>query len=178
MNGGIPVGMPIVPSLYAYHAHGPPPPAAAQSMIGEPRPLAMSSRKLAASVGNGLDESGNSGAESPGGTGIYRRKGHLNERAFSYSIRQEHRSRSHGSLASLQFNPPDMKKEREIAQMVAGLDLNENDSSTLHRKTSQGPPMMNGGPGSSSQAIYGNGGGAVIYGNGGGPSGSFGKPRR
>ncbi|XP_055854094.1 uncharacterized protein LOC129917907 [Episyrphus balteatus] len=187
MNGGIPVGMPIVPSLYAYHAHGPPPPQVAQSMIGEPRPLAMSSRKLAASVGNGLDESGNSGAESPGGTGIYRRKGHLNERAFSYSIRQEHRSRSHGSLASLQFNPPDMKKEREIAQMVAGLDLNENgggDSATLHRKSSQGPPMMmnggGGGPGTSAQAIYGNGGGAVIYGNGGGggPSGSFGKPRR
>ncbi|XP_055908966.1 uncharacterized protein LOC129943493 [Eupeodes corollae] len=180
MNGGIPVGMPIVPSLYAYHAHahGPPPPQVAQSMIGEPRPLAMSNRKMAASVGNGLDESGNSGAESPGGTGIYRRKGHLNERAFSYSIRQEHRSRSHGSLASLQFNPPDMKKEREIAQMVAGLDLNEADAATLHRKSSQGPPMMNGGPGSSAQAIYGNGGGAVIYGNGGGPSGSFGKPRR
>jgi hypothetical protein len=31
---------------------------------------------------------------------IYRRKGHLNERAFSYSIRQEQRSRS-GSLANL-----------------------------------------------------------------------------
>lgn len=38
--------------------------------------------------------------------GIYRKKGHLNERAFSYSIRQEHRSRSHGSLANLKFAAP------------------------------------------------------------------------
>lgn len=40
------------------------------------------------------------------GGGIYRKKGHLNERAFSYSIRQEHRSRSHGSLANLKFAAP------------------------------------------------------------------------
>jgi hypothetical protein len=77
---------------------------------------------------------------SPFNTGIYRKKGHLNERAFSYSIRQEHRSRSYGSLANLQFanesggpllrpsgSPPHtaegMKKEREIIQMVRDLDL-------------------------------------------------------
>ena len=41
--------------------------------------------------------------QSPFNTGIYKRKGHLNERAFSYSIRQEHRSRSYGSLANLKF---------------------------------------------------------------------------
>lgn len=137
-GGGIPLGMPVQPpAMFAYAtpvavgANG-----GGSSMIGEPRPLALSSRKLAQSAAAGLDDmhsmggggvvgNGNhSGAESPGGTGIYRRKGHLNERAFSYSIRQEHRSRSHGSLASLQFNPPDLKKEREIAQMVAALDLN------------------------------------------------------
>lgn len=82
-------------------------------------------------------------------TGIYRRKGHLNERAFSYSIRQEHRSRSYGSLANLKFAPPpvipngnaippppvaldvqnvpvnkqDLKKEREIMQMMHDLQL-------------------------------------------------------
>lgn len=39
---------------------------------------------------------------SPSNLGIYKRKGHMNERAFSYSIRQEHRSRSN-SLANLQF---------------------------------------------------------------------------
>uniref|UniRef100_A0A1B6DAA8 PID domain-containing protein n=1 Tax=Clastoptera arizonana TaxID=38151 RepID=A0A1B6DAA8_9HEMI len=84
--------------------------------------------------------------ESPFNTGIYRRKGHLNERAFSYSIRQEHRSRSHGSLANLKFAPPpiipnggispsdaqyyggsinkeEMKKEREIMQMMQDLEL-------------------------------------------------------
>ncbi|XP_030369628.1 uncharacterized protein LOC115620509 [Scaptodrosophila lebanonensis] len=186
-SGGVPVGMPIVPPLYAYHQQamgaGVPPPALAQSLIGEPRPLGLSSRKLAASMGNGLDDSGNSGAESPGGTGIYRRKGHLNERAFSYSIRQEHRSRSHGSLASLQFNPPDMKKEREIAQMVAGLELNDSDDrqmgpTTLQRKQAA---MVNGAgaPMGHAQAIYGNSGPAPIYGNGPlGPANSFGKPRR
>lgn len=75
-------------------------------------------------------------------TGIYRRKGHLNERAFSYSIRQEHRSRSYGSLANLKFAAPpivpingvgpdsagpnnkvDLKKEREIMQMMQDLEL-------------------------------------------------------
>ncbi|KAJ6216353.1 hypothetical protein RDWZM_007510 [Blomia tropicalis] len=40
-------------------------------------------------------------------SGIYKKKGHLNERAFSYSIRQEHRSRSN-SLSNLAFDnvPP------------------------------------------------------------------------
>jgi hypothetical protein len=41
--------------------------------------------------------------ESPFNTGIYKKKGHLNERAFSYSIRQEHRSRSN-SLSNLHFD--------------------------------------------------------------------------
>ncbi|XP_055382883.1 uncharacterized protein LOC129613027 [Condylostylus longicornis] len=171
-SGGIPVGMPIIPSMYAPYpgGHPPPPPAlngGPGSMISESRPLAMSNRKLAQSAGNGLDDSGNSGAESPGGTGIYRRKGHLNERAFSYSIRQEHRSRSHGSLASLQFNPPDMKKEREIAQMVAGLDLNDDLSTMQHRKTSASLHQNGNIP---QQQMNGN-----IYGP---VSGNYGKPRR
>lgn len=41
------------------------------------------------------------GSAMPNG-GIYKKKGHLNERAFSYSIRQEHRSRSN-SLSNLVF---------------------------------------------------------------------------
>lgn len=45
-------------------------------------------------------------SDSKFNTGIYRKKGHLNERAFSYSIRQEHRSRSHSSLATLSFAEP------------------------------------------------------------------------
>lgn len=95
-------------------------------------------KKLAQSM-NGLDQrldDPNLGeGESPFNTGIYRKKGHLNERAFSYSIRQEHRSRSYGSLANLKFASPipnghhevedreDIKKEREIMQMVQDLDL-------------------------------------------------------
>ncbi|XP_046385668.1 zinc finger CCCH domain-containing protein 4 [Ischnura elegans] len=78
--------------------------------------------------------------DSPFNTGIYRKKGHLNERAFSYSIRQEHRARSYGSLANLKFatnggngvgpsGPPreDIKKEREIMQMMQDLDLSGDD---------------------------------------------------
>jgi len=45
-------------------------------------------------------------SDSPFNTGIYKKKGHLNERAFSYSIRQEHRSRSN-SLANIEVNPDD-----------------------------------------------------------------------
>ncbi|XP_036340635.1 uncharacterized protein LOC118750004 [Rhagoletis pomonella] len=179
-GSGIPVGLPIVPPIYAFHqAMGAPPPpqtAIAQPLIGEPRPLAMSNRKITVSMGNGLDEALNSGPESPGGTGIYRRKGHLNERAFSYSIRQEHRSRSHGSLASLQFNPPDVKKEREIAQMIAGLDLHDGHEKEMERKHM----LSNNGGGAGiqpPQTIYGNGGTAAIYGNDM-SLGGFGKPRR
>ncbi|XP_023309883.1 uncharacterized protein LOC108903171 [Anoplophora glabripennis] len=90
-------------------------------------------KKLAQSM-NGLDDPNLGSDESPFNTGIYRKKGHLNERAFSYSIRQEHRSRSYGSLANLKFATPipnghdvedreDIKKEREIMQMVQDLDL-------------------------------------------------------
>ncbi|KAK4316497.1 hypothetical protein Pmani_012354 [Petrolisthes manimaculis] len=57
---------------------------------------------------------------------IYGRKGHLNERAFSYSIREEHRSRSYGSLAGLGEESMS-KKDREILQMVADLDLSGDD---------------------------------------------------
>lgn len=185
-SSGIPVGLPMIPPIYTYHqGMGPPPPpqpTIAQSLIGEPRSLAMSNRKLAVSMGNGLDDGLNSGTESPGGTGIYRRKGHLNERAFSYSIRQEHRSRSHGSLASLKFNPPDMKKEREIAQMVAGLDLNDGPEGEMSSTTLQRKHMIatnDGGIGiQSQQAIYGNGGANALYGNSMCTAGSFGKPRR
>ena len=52
---------------------------------------------------------------------IYGRKGHINERAFSYSIREEHRSRSYGSLAGL--GESENKKDKEIMQMVQDLDL-------------------------------------------------------
>ncbi|KAH9389842.1 hypothetical protein TYRP_007389 [Tyrophagus putrescentiae] len=49
----------------------------------------------------------NSSSSAVGGIGggIYKKKGHLNERAFSYSIRQEHRSRSN-SLSNLAFDSP------------------------------------------------------------------------
>lgn len=103
--------------------------------------------------------------ESRFGTGIYRRKGHLNERAFSYSIRAEHRSRSHGSLASLGFNaqngttlPKEDKKDREIAQLVAGLNLEESNErvsgSVPHHPGTSGPYSRGPGtPGSQPQPL-------------------------
>ena len=45
-----------------------------------------------------LISSDSNAEDSEFGAGIYK-KGHINERAFSYSIRNEHRSRSYGSLA-------------------------------------------------------------------------------
>uniref|UniRef100_T1IV08 PID domain-containing protein n=1 Tax=Strigamia maritima TaxID=126957 RepID=T1IV08_STRMM len=64
--------------------------------------------------------------------GIYHRKGHMNERAFSHSIRQEHRSRSHNSLSTLVFNgnspPSDKYGEDDITQMVSELNLFEDGS--------------------------------------------------
>lgn len=76
-------------------------------------------RKLTQSM-NGLDDPnlGNvNGDESPFNTGIYRKKGHLNERAFSYSIRQEHRSRSYGSLANLKFASPTPNGVHEVLKL-------------------------------------------------------------
>lgn len=71
----------------------------AQSMNGLDDPNLM--------MGGAVPPPGAAGQdESPFNTGIYRKKGHLNERAFSYSIRQEHRSRSYGSLANLKFATP------------------------------------------------------------------------
>merc|ERR1719266_1524594 len=46
---------------------------------------------------NKIGSSDSNAEESEFGAGIYK-KGHINERAFSYSIRNEHRSRSFGSL--------------------------------------------------------------------------------
>ncbi|CAB3374312.1 Hypothetical predicted protein [Cloeon dipterum] len=87
--------------------------------------------------------------ESPFNTGIYRKKGHLNERAFSYSIRQEHRSRSYGSLASLKFEngadspgKEDSKKEREIMQMMHDLDMSGEELQA--HVNGNGHPMVNG----------------------------------
>ena len=81
-------------------------------------------------------QSANNRSNSPFNTGIYR-KGHLNERAFSYSIRQEHRSRSN-SVANLNFNQDEIDHPHEPADIQHMLN---------------GPPppqarklMQNGGP--------------------------------
>lgn len=58
---------------------------------------------------------------------IYGRREHLNERAFSQSIRAEHRSQSFASLVGLEDDPRLSKKDREMMQMVADLDLSGDD---------------------------------------------------
>merc|ERR1719507_2692149 len=59
-----------------------------------------SSSNHSKSKGSSKNPSSDSNADdSEFGAGIYK-KGHINERAFSYSIRNEQRSRSYGSLAN------------------------------------------------------------------------------
>ncbi|OTF76673.1 hypothetical protein BLA29_011022 [Euroglyphus maynei] len=90
--------------------------------------------------------SGNYSNASTGGVGggIYKKKGHLNERAFSYSIRQEHRSRSN-SLSNLAFeNGPNNGGVRNGENE----SQHNNSSVSLKSQTDQsvpnGPKMMNG----------------------------------
>ena len=87
--------------------------------------------------------SAESNAEDSEGTGngIYK-KGYINERAFAHSMRNEHRSRSYGSLANLPLDPTgdvilspedegspqmldDRKKGRDMMQMMDNLDLDD-----------------------------------------------------
>lgn len=113
-----------------------------------PRPLRIHQKKK-----THTKDKSSSDMDSLFDTGIYKKKGHLNERAFSYSIRQEHRSRSN-SLANLHFlsngDNPDIsgssgpagsrtkheplrdtdKKEIELAHLVQGLDLKEDRSNS------------------------------------------------
>jgi len=109
--------------------------------------------------GAGHDETDDT-EDSVYSTGIYRRKGHMNERAFSYSIRQEHRSRSYGSLANLKFAAPpmvpvngnggvdgvpnkvDIKKEREIMQMMQDLELSGDELDRADRVVHQKQNML------------------------------------
>ncbi|XP_044739029.1 uncharacterized protein LOC123300511 [Chrysoperla carnea] len=139
-NGSIPVAIPA-PILHS---------AASSQKLN---------KKLAQSM-NGLDDPNLAPEESPFNTGIYRKKGHLNERAFSYSIRQEHRSRSYGSLANLKFATPvpngvnevedreDIKKEREIIQMVRDLDLSGDELERIEVPRGMYDPSTGGSPSS------------------------------
>ncbi|XP_014237928.1 SH3 and multiple ankyrin repeat domains protein 1 [Trichogramma pretiosum] len=146
-------------------SHAPPPGWAVMGSDGLPVDGSqlgglVHSRRIASSHADLSQQQNGRSSDSPDnesrfGTGIYRRKGHLNERAFSYSIRAEHRSRSHGSLASLGFagqqqpngqpnghangyhhhsngdnSPPAPgrhmdKKEREMQHLLAGLTLED-----------------------------------------------------
>ena len=68
--------------------------------------------------------------DSPFNTGIYKKKGHLNERAFSYSIRQEHRSRSN-SLTNLQFE--EQNGESVLSANGDSVPLMDDNYNTNHR---------------------------------------------
>ncbi|XP_037091227.1 uncharacterized protein LOC119111516 [Pollicipes pollicipes] len=93
--------------------------------------------------------------ESPPNTGIYKRRNHLNEKAFGFSIQQEHRSRSYGSLANLEggearpHSRNEARKSREMQQMMHELDLSADE---LER--SEVRPGMYRGPDSVSQLSH------------------------
>ncbi len=79
--------------------------------------------------------------DSEFGAGIYK-KGHINERAFSYSIRNEHRSRSYGSLSNMQFGP-----NGEPLGPMDGGPMNGGGSGTDEDGLDGGaPPHKRGGP--------------------------------
>ena len=101
-----------------------------------------------------------------GGTGIYKKE-HLNERAFAHSMRAEHRSRSFGSLANLEFEPVgelmagggggpaavggepgyDGKKERgELMHMMDDLNLDDDRIVRSEVPPDFSPPSRRGGP--------------------------------
>ncbi|XP_076344671.1 uncharacterized protein LOC143244244 [Tachypleus tridentatus] len=111
------------------------------------RPPKVTHRKKSEDKGKASSE-----LESPFNTGIYRKKGHINERAFSFSIRQEHRSRS-TSLANLNFlsnssgdgNEPNGessepfpnrdKKELELVQLIKGLNLKDTGDDNINGRS-------------------------------------------
>lgn len=111
---GPPTGFHFHPEHHLPHGHsfGGPPPLVMRrdvSRNGHHDPASRespSSRRNSHS--NSRKQDSNSEAEpsdsSPFNTGIYRKKANLNERAFSYSIRQESRSRSN-SLANVNYSP-------------------------------------------------------------------------
>lgn len=91
-----------------------------------------------------------------GGTGIYKRE-HINERAFAHSMRNEHRSRSYGSLANLEFEPagePEpgagFDQSKEILQIMDDLHLDEDQIERREVPSNFYPPPRNhrgqGGP--------------------------------
>jgi len=95
--------------------------------------------------------------ESPPNTGIYKRRNHLNEKAFGFSIQQEHRSRSYGSLANLETGGGEgrpasregARKSREMIQMMHELELSADE---LER--SEVRPGLYRGPDSVSQLSH------------------------
>ena len=64
--------------------------------------------------------------DSEFGAGIYK-KGHINERAFSYSIRNEHRSRSFGSLAEYGPDGEPLPPHHNGGDRDGGSDLEDDD---------------------------------------------------
>ena len=95
---------------------------------GKHRKHKSNKHKQQPSSDSNAEDSEYGGAGGSGG-GIYKKE-HINERAFAHSMRNEHRSRSYGSLANLEFEgePPDAvqaKKDREMMQMMEDLHLDE-----------------------------------------------------
>jgi hypothetical protein len=109
-------------------------------------------RKHKANGKSAKQQSSDSNAEDSeygGPAGIYK-KGHINERAFAHSMKNEHRSRSYGSLANLQFDPageelggldgsPEMLngrrgKEHEMQHMIGQMDGMDLDDDQIVRR--------------------------------------------
>ncbi len=106
--------------------------------------------------------------QAAGNGGLYSKKGHINERAFSYSIRNEHRSRSHGSLntggggstAAPYSGEDDDEDETDRGgrrgRRSASRGSRNRPNGDVVNNNGHGPPMMmegNGGPGPDDQRM-------------------------
>ena len=97
-------------------------------------------------------QSSDSNAENESEFGhVYGKKGHINERAFSYSIRNEQRSRSYGSLSgpngeagggAIDETDNNNRKDAMMQQMMSDLELGED-----HIERSEVPPGLYPPPG-------------------------------
>ena len=139
-NGQLYIEEPPPGDYYQPRPYGYPP-----EEIGDPDESIISPSEMQLSSGNYSNASTGGGG---GGGGIYKKKGHLNERAFSYSIRQEHRSRSN-SLSNLAFengpnNGSGRNGENESHNNSSVSLKSQTDAMAAGQPVPNGPKMMNG----------------------------------
>ncbi|XP_054154917.1 uncharacterized protein LOC128953460 [Oppia nitens] len=117
-----------------------------QDMMDSSSRPSSSSKKKDKNNKGGSGSSEMESSSSPFNTGIYKKKGHLNERAFSYSIRQEHRSRSN-SLTNLHFDTNNAQPDESsvLSSVMMNGHHNHHHHNGLDNGSSLSAQQINGG---------------------------------